>query len=131
MNHKEYYTALGKLVYVIANANGSIHNEEVSSIFHFVIAHLVDVEKETIDGNGANEVFDIEKEFHRLRDEEILMKEAYKDFIKFLDDNSENINDKMKKTILTAMEKVAMAYNGIEESEKIIINEIKEKISKI
>ena len=132
MNYKEYYTALGQLVYAIAKADGSIQTDEKVKIFHFVISQIVDLEKES-GGTGKNalEAFNTEREFHRLKKENATVQEAYNGFVDFLEKNKQHCDDKLKKTCLDIMEKVAMAYNGIEDSEKAIIEKIKEKINNL
>jgi uncharacterized tellurite resistance protein B-like protein len=131
MNYKEYYTALGSLVYAIAKADGSIQTEESAAIFHFVISQLVGLEKESGDGKSALEAFNLEREFHKLKKENATVKEAYDGFVEFLDKNKDHCDEKFKTTCINVMEKVAGAYNNIEESEKAIIDKIKEKISSL
>jgi len=131
MNYKEYYTALGRLVYAIAKADGSIQTEESAKIFYFVISQLVDLEKESGDGKNALEAFNTEKEFHRLQKENTSVEEAYDGFVTFLEKNKSHCDDRLKQTCINVMERVAEAHNDIEESEKAIIDKIKEKINKI
>ena len=131
MNYKEFYTALGQLVYAIAKADGSIQTEESAAIFHFVISHLVGLEKESGDGKSALEAFNLEREFHKLEKEDATVKEAYESFVTFLDENRDNCDERFKTICINVMEKVAGAYNDIEESEKAIIDKIKEKISSL
>lgn len=128
MNYKDYYTALGQLVYAIAKADGSIQNEELSKIFNFVISQLVEIEEKTKSGKEALLAFNTEKEFHRLREQNKPVKEAYEDFIGFLEANKSEFDEKMKTTCINLMENVALAYNGIEEPERALIDKIKEKI---
>ena len=131
MDYKDFYTALGQLVYAVAMADGSIQNEEVSKVFHFAISQIVDIESESGHGREALQAFYTEKEFSRLRKNNIPMKEAQASFLEFLETNKADLNDKMKTTCLNVMEKVAMAYNGIEASEQKLIDEIRKKIDEI
>ncbi|OQX75455.1 MAG: hypothetical protein B6D64_11590 [Bacteroidetes bacterium 4484_276] len=132
MNFKDYYTAIGRLVYAIAKADGSIQTEESAKIFHFVISQIVNLEKDS-GGTGKNalEAFNTEREFHRLKKMNATVQEAYNGFVDFLDKNKQHFDGKMKKTCLDIMEKVAMAYNGVEDPEKAIIDKVKEKINSI
>ncbi len=131
MNYKEYYTALGKLVYAIAKADGSIQTEESAKIFHFVISQIVDLETESGDDRNALEAFYTEREFHRLEKLNATVDEAYNGFVEFLDSNKHLCDEKLKDTCLNIMNRVAGAYNGIEESERHIIDKIKEKLDSI
>nr|NQU91070.1 hypothetical protein [Bacteroidota bacterium] len=131
MDHKDYYTALGQLVYAVAMADGSIQTEERTRLFYFVISEIVELHKEGGHGEDALLVFNIEKEFHRLKDENVPMKWAYENFIEFLENNKNDLDEKMKVTCLNAMEKIASAYNGIEDSEQVLIDKIMKKIGEI
>jgi hypothetical protein len=131
MNYKQYYTALGKLVYAIAKADGSIQTEESAKIFHFVISQIIDLEKESGNGRNALEAFNTEREFHRLKKQNATVGDAYNGFVEFLDNNKQLFDIKLKSTCLNIMNRVALAYNGIEESEKVLIDKIKAEINKI
>ncbi len=131
MNYKEYYTALGNLVYAIAKADGSIQTEESSKIFYFVISQLVELEKESGDGKNALEAFNTEKEFHRLQKEDTTVEKAYDGFVAFLEKNKNHFDEKLKNTCIDVMERVAEAYNDIEDSEKELMDKIRNKIQEI
>lgn len=128
MDYKAYYTALGQLVYAIAKADGTIQTEEIGKIFNFVISQLVELEEKTGRGKEALLAFNTEKEFHRLRNENKTVKEAYQQFAAFLEANKEDFDEKMKTTCINLMENVALAYNGIEPPEKALIEKAKKKI---
>nr|NQU91068.1 hypothetical protein [Bacteroidota bacterium] len=128
MNYKDYYTALGQLVYAVAMADGNIQNEEVSKVFHFAVSQIVDLESVSGHGREALQAFYTEKEFSRLRNKNVPMEEAFDYFTNFLEQNKNHLDAKMKKTCLNVMEKVAMAYNGIEDSEQKLIDEVKKKL---
>lgn len=131
MNYKEYYTALGKLVYAIAKADGSIQTEESAKICHFVISQIVDLEKESGNGRNALEAFNTEREFHRLEKQNASLKDAVDGFYRFLKNNKAHCDDKVKNTCVNVMERVAGAYNDIEESERELMEKIKEKINNL
>lgn len=129
MDYKQYYTALGKLVYAIAMADGSIQTEEVNKIFNFVISQLIELEESTGSGKEALLAFNTEKEFHRLRKNNESVKVAYQQFIDFLEENKSDFDEKMKTTCIKLMEKVAIAHNGIEDSEQAMIDMVKNRLN--
>ncbi len=131
MDNKSYYTALGQLVYAVAMADGSVQTEERAKIFHFVISQLVEIGEETQNGSQVLEAFYMEKEFHRLKDESASMETAYDMFIGFLEENRNDFDEVRKKTCVEVMEKVAAAYNGIEEPERKLIDRVKARIENI
>jgi|JFJP01.1.fsa_nt_gi hypothetical protein len=129
MDLKLFYTALGRVVYAIAKADGAIQHEEVASVFHFVITQIIAIEQENFDGRSALEAFYTEKEFNRLRDENVSMTEAFDQFIQFYDLNKNACDTNMKATCLHIIEKVALAFNGIEASELAIIENVRKKFN--
>ena len=131
MDYKEYYTALGKLVYVVAMADGSVQNEEVSRIYNFVISQLMNLEEKTGNVKDSLYAFNTEKEFHRLKKNKASVKETYQQFIIFLETNKNNFDDKMKTTCITLIEKVAIAHNGIEDAEQALIEKVKSCLNEL
>ena len=131
MDYKDYYTALGQLVYAIAKADGSIQTEEVGKIFNFVISQLIDLEAKSGRGRDALLAFNTEKEFHRLQDNNVSVKEAYHEFSEFLDAHKKDFDEEMKLTCLNLMENVALAHNGIEPPERALIDKAREKIQNL
>jgi len=129
MEMKHFYTALGRVVYAVAKADGAIQQEEIASVFHFVITQIVSIEKESFDGRSALEAFYTEKEFNRLREENPPMKESFDNFVEFIGKNMRECNDNMKEVCLYVMEKVALAYNGIEPCELVLIENIRKKFA--
>ena len=131
MDFKEYYTALGKLVYAVAMADGSVQNEEVSKVYSFVCTQLMNLEEKTGNLKDALHAFNTEKEFHRLIKNKASVKEAYLQFISFLETNKNDFDDKMKTTCITLIEKVAIAHNGIEDAEHALIEKVKTRLNNL
>lgn len=129
MDFKEYYTALGKLVYAVAMADGSVQNEEVDRVYNFVIAQLMSPEEEPLSAKDSLYAFNTEKEFHRLKKNKASIKEAYQEFVNFFEANKAEFDDKMKTTCITLIEKVAIAHNGIEDSEQALIEKVKSRMN--
>ncbi|MFP4470502.1 MAG: TerB family tellurite resistance protein [Bacteroidales bacterium] len=131
MENKTYFTALGQLIYAVAMADGAIQPEEREKIFHFVISQLVELERGIGNGKQAIEAFFLEKEFHRLKDEGVSMDAAYNMFVKFLEEHRNEFTHDHKQTCLEVMDKVAGAYNGIEESEQMLIEKVRQRIESL
>ena len=131
MERKDYYTALGKLVYAIAQADGKVQSEESSRIFDFVIAQLSKAEYAPEKGKTALKVFDIEKEFHRLRDEKVPAQKASQQFIDFVDAHNADFTEEHKTTCISLMKDVAEAHQGIDKTESAMITKIKNHLENI
>ncbi len=131
MERKDYYIALGKLVYAIAQADGKVQSEESSRIFDFVIAQLSKAEYAPEKGKTALKVFDIEKEFHRLREEKVPAQLVCQQFIDFVDTHNADFTEKHKTTCISLMKDVAEAHEGINEAENAMISKIKKHLDSL
>jgi len=80
-------------------------------------------------GENVLFAFNTEKEFHRLKKCKTSVKEAYQHFIDFLEANKAEFDDKMKTTCITLIEKVAIAHNGIEDTEQALIDKVKTRLN--
>ncbi|MCF8365938.1 MAG: hypothetical protein K9H16_09155 [Bacteroidales bacterium] len=131
MDFKEYYTAFGKLVYAISMADGSVQNEEANKVLNFVISQILDMEQTTGGTSDSLMAFNTEKEFNRLRKENASIKITFQQFIDFHEKNKNDFDEKMKTTCITLMEKVAIAHNGIEDSEQAMIEIVKKRFKEV
>jgi len=125
MDNKKYYTALGQLVYAVAKADGTIHNEETAKVFHFVVSQILEHEQATSDGRSGLEAFYTEKEFNRLRQADVSCNEACEKFVEFYEINQSGFDEKMKNSCISFMERIAVAHNGYDQCEIELIDRIK------
>ncbi len=67
----------------------------------------------------------------RLQKEKATVEKAYDGFVTFLKKNKSHYDEKLKKTCLNVMQRVAEAYNDIEDAEKELMDKIRNKIHEI
>lgn len=125
MDNKKYYTALGQLVYAVAIADGTIHNEETAKVFHFVVSQFLNHEPETINDRSGLEAFYTEKEFNRLREKNVTCDVALRQFEEFYTKNRNQFDEKMKDMCINIIEGIANAHNGVDNCELEIIDRIR------
>jgi uncharacterized tellurite resistance protein B-like protein len=131
MDFKDYYTALGKLVYAIALADGEVQSEESGKIFDFVISQLSKAEYAPENGKTALDVFDIEKEFHRLREEKVPAQVACQQFINFVEVHKTDLTKNNIASCISLMEQVAESHQGINKAERTMISKIKNHLESL
>jgi len=64
-------------------------------------------------------------------DKKIGVEETFESFLNFIDENKESIDNNLKEVCLKVVENVALAYQGIVESEKLLIDKLKEKLNSL
>ena len=130
MDFKKFYVNLGKLVYAIAMADGSVQQEEIEK-FRNDLNNLLLPLHSGVDELGMDSAFYTEFEFETLMDNKVSMKEAFDSFIKYIDENKDDFTDELKEVCMKIVEDVAKAYEGIVEEEKVLIDTLKAKLDSI
>ncbi|MFC2110928.1 hypothetical protein ACFLQ5_00595 [Bacteroidota bacterium] len=130
MNFKQFYINLGKLVYAIAMADGSVQQEEIEK-FREDLDDLLKPLHGGVDELGMDSSFHTEFEFEKLMDENISMKDAFDSFSSYIDENKRDFTDEIKRVCIKMVENVANAYQGIIAEERELINALNEKLNSI
>lgn len=130
MKYKDFYSELGKLLYAVADIDHVITQKEKKALYDIVKNELVPSERHT-DQFNTDVAFYTEMEFDFL-DESIADTEAaFNSFIDFVEDHHTAFDERMKKTSLHVVKELAQAYHGTNKKEKVLIDELKEKLNKI
>ncbi|MCF8298130.1 MAG: hypothetical protein K9J13_11335 [Saprospiraceae bacterium] len=130
MNYKQFYVNLGKLVYAIAMADGSVQQEEIEK-FREDLNELLIPLQEGVDEFGMDSAFYTEFEFEKLLDKKVSMKEAFDSFMIFIDENKSDFTIELKAICIKIVENVANAYQGVVKEERELINALTEKLNSI
>ncbi len=122
METRDFYTNLGKILYAVAKADGTVQDEELQAIYKMVINELSD----GVLFKNEDEVdsFYTEFEFETLIVKNSNMHDALIGFHEFYIEYAHEFTQEMKKTTLKAMKVVAEAYEGIIPAEQELINKI-------
>ena len=127
-NIKQYYKELGKLVYAVAAADGSIQTEERDKLHQFVLKELAENER-TNDSSGMNQAFYVDFEFDMAAEKHLGVNEVIKSYARFLHTNYEPSDWALMANSVKLLEVVALAYS--KQKEKEIISMIKGEINEI
>jgi hypothetical protein len=127
--YKKFYKQLGKLLYAVAKADGKIQEPEVKAIHEIVTTDLAPLEN-SVDPFGTDAAFYAEFEFELLRDREVKKDKAYQAFLDYLKENDKHIKPHLRNLAITAVEKVAEAYQGTEKAEADLIADLKKHLFK-
>jgi hypothetical protein len=123
-NVKQYYKELGRLVYAVAIADGSIQHEERSELRQFVSKQLASHEQRS-DSSGMNVAFYVDFEFDESESDHLNVNEAIRSYLRFLGANHEPGDEALISRSVALLESVANAYRH--KKEKDIIDVVKEQ----
>lgn len=129
MNYPGLYAEIGRLAYAIANADGVIHSSEVEKICDFIGREIEQVSTDIDISDEA--VLQAVVEFNNLRNQNASAKDAYLGFLNFIDDQPELFNDRMKNLCINLSLRIASAHEGIDETERALIDKLKRKLDGI
>lgn len=127
-NVKQYYKELGRLVYAVAMADGSIQPEERQALHETVLKELAANEMDA-DSSGMNKAFYVDFEFDFSENQHPKMTDAVRSFNQFVKTNSERGDKALLDRSVNLLERVAMAYTR--QREKDILEVVKDNIHSI
>ena len=127
-NIKQYYKELGKLVYAVAVADGSIQVEEREKLHQFVLKEMANNEH-SVDSSGMNQVFYVDFEFDAAEERQLSPEEVVKSYSRFVHNNSEAEDGSLIRNSLRLLEAVAAAYS--KRNERSIIENVREEMKEI
>jgi uncharacterized tellurite resistance protein B-like protein len=126
MEIKKFYRELGKLIYAIAKADGTIQQEEVDMFRETLRKRLQPLEA-SMDDFGVDSAFYTELQFEAMLDETTKMDEAFESFMNYVDENKSQFSPEMKEATLLIIKDIAEAYQGIITEEQMLIDKVKAK----
>ena len=129
MDYSGLYTEIGRLAYAIASADGIIHSSEVEKVCDFIGREIEQVGSD--DKISEEAVLQAVVEFNILRNQNASAKEAYLKFLNFIDDHSELFTLRIKNLCMNISLRIASAYEGIDETERALIDKLKKKLDGI
>jgi len=124
MDHHLFYIELGRLLYAIAKSDGMVQREEWERVIRIVRDELSPLE-ESLDEYGMDNAFYTEFEFERLVDAQSSVKDAFMSFVSYAKENLDSIPTPYRHVILRAVEKVALAYGGMDETEMALVTRLR------
>jgi len=128
LNYKQFYKELGHLLYAVAYSDGKIRKKEGKALREFVLKQLAPFEPSS-DSSGMNQAFYTQFEFEDIANKNEDATIVFSNFTNYLQRNKSNINDRLKTSMIQAVEKVAQAYKKTNKLEQEMINKLKGEIT--
>jgi hypothetical protein len=130
MIYQQFYSELGKLLYALADVDGSISQTERSAMHELVKKELVPIEKNT-DEFGTDAAFYAEIEFEILEDTAVDPEVAFESFINFIDDHKTAIDNRMIDATRRVAVKLSESYYHASHKEKELLERLNNKLDEI
>ncbi|HLG35429.1 MAG TPA: hypothetical protein VI757_11160 [Bacteroidia bacterium] len=130
MLYTEFYSALGKLLYAVADVDGTITQKEKKALREIVRNELAPAEKHT-DFFGTDAAYYAETEFDFLEEGQADSETAFNSFIDFVEEHHTAFDERMKKVCLHVANELATAYKKKNKKEDILIGKLKQKLGKL
>jgi uncharacterized tellurite resistance protein B-like protein len=124
---RSYYKELGKLLYAIAKADGTINSNEIQELKRITKSELVPNENQT-DAFGTTSAFYTEFEFDFYQDLDIDADLAYDSFISFVKENENYITPEMREKAYDMAINIANTFKGKNKSEKKMIDRLRKDL---
>lgn len=129
MDYSRLYMELGRLAYAIARADGIVQSEEIDKVCDFIGQEIEIVGDQDHDKRKA--VLEAAVEFNRLRKENASAKESFLGFTGFIDSNPALFDKRLKNLCINIALRIASASEGVDETEKALIDKLKRKLDSI
>ena len=128
MKSKDFYIHLGKLLYSIAIADGTVQDEELDELRVLISNELSD---DNLFNQDEENVFHTEFEFEVQMNKKTSRNAAFHSFINFLDENSESFTEELVNVTVLAVKRIAKSFDGICDEEQEMIDELNNRIRKL
>lgn len=130
MDFQEFFIEMGRLLYATAMMDGKVQKDEVNKVKQIVNDQLTEM-VESYDAFGTSNAFYLEFEFERLNDIEARIRDAFDSFISYANENKADFTPEIKKLVMVSCEKVANAFNGIEDNERVLLNKLRRHLDSL
>ncbi len=127
MEAQLFYKELGRLLYAIAAADGTVNEKEVATLKRVVSELLVPVEV-TTDHFGTDQAYITEFEFDVLADRGASVEGAFDSFIAYMARHRNDLTPERRELIYAAANAVASAFHGVNAKELPLLIELREHL---
>lgn len=125
MIYKNFYSEVGKLLYALAKADGSIAPEEIKAIHQLVLNDLVPLEDST-DEFGTDSAFYVEMEFDYLNENFYDPDVAFNSFIDYVEDHYSAFDSHLKNAVLRVAETLTNSFHETNIKDHYMILKLKD-----
>jgi uncharacterized tellurite resistance protein B-like protein len=127
MDYREFYAELGKLLYAVADADGTISPQERESLNELIRSRLAHREVHT-DEYGTNDAWYAMFEFEVAEEQAMTPEEAFQSFSDYLDARRDEVDEDTRALCLTLADRLAESYHHTNRRESELIRKLKEKL---
>jgi uncharacterized tellurite resistance protein B-like protein len=127
MLYRKFYSELAKLLYAVANIDGTISTKEKEELRTIVRNELVPAEKH-IDKFGTDAAYYTEIEFDFLEEQLPDPEAAFESFINFTENHHTAIDGRMREISLRIAQRIAATYHKSSRKEKELIKRLEERL---
>jgi hypothetical protein len=125
MDYRMFYSALGKLLYAVADADGIVSPQEKKNMFELVQKRLMHKETHT-DEFGTNDAWYAAFEFEVVDEQNLSAADAFLSFTEYIEENKNKINEDTRQICLTLADKLADFYRHSNKKEIMLIQKLRE-----
>jgi uncharacterized tellurite resistance protein B-like protein len=120
-----FYSALGKLLYAVADADGIVSPQEKMNMFELVQKRLMHKETHT-DEFGTNDAWYAAFEFEVADEQNLSAADAFLSFTEYIEENKNKINEDTRQLCLNLADRLADSYRHSNKKEIVLINKLRE-----
>ena len=124
MIYKNFYSEVGKLLYALAKADGSITSEEIRAIHKLVLEDLVPLESST-DEFGTDSAFYVEMEFDYLNENFYDPDVAFHSFIDYVEEHYTAFDVKLKETVYNVAKTLTSSFHETNIKDHYMVEKLK------
>jgi hypothetical protein len=128
MIYKNFYSEVGKLLYALAKADGSIAPEEIRAIHKLVLEDLVPLESST-DEFGTDSAFYVEMEFDYLNENFYDPEVAFNSFVDYVEDHYTAFDENLKEVVFNVAETLTDSFHETNIKDHYMILKLKEVLN--
>lgn len=125
MFRREFYAALGRMLYAVADADGIVSAEEREGILELIRTRLTHRESLT-DAFGTNDAWYSLFGFDTAEEEIMTPEDALLSFTEFLQSNRERIDMETREICLLLADRLATHYRKTNRKERLMLQKIRE-----
>lgn len=125
MDIKQFYIAIGKLLYAVADADSVITRQEKKELYNLINSRLTQREYHT-DQFGTNDAWYAAFEFEAAEEIGMTAGEAFTGFEEYIHQHWQNLDDDMKNICMQLADKIAESYHHTNRREKEMIRKLRD-----
>jgi len=125
MNVKQFYVAVGKLLYAVADADSVITRQEKTELYNLITSRLMHREHHT-DQFGTNDAWYAAFEFESAEEQGMTASQAFREFAEFIEENGKHMTSEMKEICMVLADRLAESYHHTNHREQEMIRKLRE-----